>query len=181
MPIFGKYAGLCRAKSGGCGRAAASDGCLSAESTSLSDRVGPYSIVEAVIEFNSSRGGPACPAAGAAFYGGSSVREVSGIIERATVVTLVLATCLSCSRSLCRKARRNIVSRVGPHANISVDTQYGAISVKPGSGNQVVVTATLKSENVEVDQQQNGNRIEIASHLLQGTDQQQGPGRLRSR
>jgi len=34
--------------------------------------------------------------------------------------------------------------------------------------------ATLKSESVEVDQQQNGNRIEIASHLLQGADQQTG-------
>jgi DUF4097 and DUF4098 domain-containing protein YvlB len=52
-----------------------------------------------------------------------------------------------------------------------VDTQYGAISVKPGSDNQVVVTAILKSNNVEVDQQQTGNRIEIASHLLRGTDQ----------
>jgi DUF4097 and DUF4098 domain-containing protein YvlB len=55
-----------------------------------------------------------------------------------------------------------------------VDTQYGAISVKPGSGNQVVVTATLKSDIVEVDNQQNGNRIEIASHLLRGVDQQAG-------
>ena len=43
-----------------------------------------------------------------------------------------------------------------------------------GSGNQVVVTATLKSDNVEVDQQQNGNRIEIASHLLQGANEQAG-------
>jgi DUF4097 and DUF4098 domain-containing protein YvlB len=63
---------------------------------------------------------------------------------------------------------------VSPHANISVDTQYGAISVKPGSNNQVVVTAIIKSDNVEVDQQQNGNRIEIASHLLRGSDQQTG-------
>ena len=55
-----------------------------------------------------------------------------------------------------------------------MDTQYGSISVKPGSDNQVVVTATYKSDNVEVDHQQNGNRIEIASHLLRGTDQQTG-------
>jgi len=38
--------------------------------------------------------------------------------------------------------------------------------VKPGTDNEVVVTATLKSDNVEVDQQQNGNPDEIASHLL---------------
>jgi DUF4097 and DUF4098 domain-containing protein YvlB len=63
---------------------------------------------------------------------------------------------------------------VGPHANISVDTQYGAISVRAGSDNAVVVTATIKSGNVEVDQQQTGNRIEIASHLLQDAVQPAG-------
>ncbi len=63
---------------------------------------------------------------------------------------------------------------VGPNANISVDTQYGAISVRPGSASQVLVRATLKSEKVEVDLQQNGNRIEIASHLLSGADEQTG-------
>ncbi|MGA2352966.1 MAG: DUF4097 family beta strand repeat-containing protein [Terriglobales bacterium] len=60
---------------------------------------------------------------------------------------------------------------VGPNANISVDTQYGAITVHAGASNAVVVTATLKSGDVEVDQQQTGNRIEIASHLLQGAGQ----------
>jgi DUF4097 and DUF4098 domain-containing protein YvlB len=92
-------------------------------------------------------------------------------IQHAAVVTLVLATCLVPSASAAVKEYRYTV---GPHANVSVDTQYGAISVRPGSDNLVVVTATFKSDNVEVDQQQNGNRIEIASHLLRGTDQQTG-------
>ena len=92
-------------------------------------------------------------------------------IQNATVVTLVLATCLSSAFAETKKEYR---FTVGPNANVSVDTQYGAISVKPGSATQVVVTATLKSGNVEVDTQQNGNRIEIASHLLQGADQQMG-------
>jgi len=90
-------------------------------------------------------------------------------IQNATVVTLVLATCLSSAFAETKKEYR---FTVGPNANVSVDTQYGAISVKPGSATQVVVTATLKSGNVEVDKQQNGNRIEIASHLLKGADQQ---------
>ena len=84
---------------------------------------------------------------------------------------MVLATCLSAAFAETKKEYR---FTVGPNANVSVDTQYGAISVKPGSATQVVVTATLKSGNVEVDKQQNGNRIEIASHLLQGADQQMG-------
>lgn len=92
-------------------------------------------------------------------------------IPHATVVTVVLACLASTSIAQSRKEYR---FTVGPHANISVDTQYGAIAVRPGSGNQVVVTATLKSGGVEVDQQQNGNRIEIASHLLLGADQQTG-------
>jgi len=110
----------------------------------------------------------------------ASLREASlqqASIRRATfqktaVVTLVLATCLSTAAF--GETKKEYRFTVGPNANVSVDTQYGAISVKPGSVNQVVVMATLKSGNVEVDKQQNGNRIEIASHLLQGADQQMG-------
>src|SRR6202051_5339052 len=92
--------------------------------------------------------------------------------QNTAVVTLVLATCLSTMAFA--ETKQEYRFTVGPNANISVDTQYGAISVKPGSTTQVVVTATLKSGNVEVDKQQNGNRIQIASHLLQGADQQMG-------
>src|ERR1035438_2743608 len=100
------------------------------------------------------------------------------VVDRAhiyypTVATVVLLTSLL-SAPAAFAAVKEFSYTVGPHANISVDTQYGAISVKPGADNQVVVTAIIKSDNVEVDQQQNGNRIEIASHLLRGSDQQTG-------
>src|SRR5258707_5298042 len=94
------------------------------------------------------------------------------IQHEAAVITLVWVTCLS--GAALAETRKEFSFSVGPKANVSVDTQYGSISVKPGSANQVVVTATLKSDNVEVDKQQNGNRIQIASHLLKGTDQQMG-------
>jgi DUF4097 and DUF4098 domain-containing protein YvlB len=100
----------------------------------------------------------------------ASLQQAS--LQKTTVATLVLASCLA-SAALA-ETKKEYRFTVGANANVSVDTQYGAISVKPGSGNQVVVTATLKSDNVEVDQQQNGNRIEIASHLLRGADQQAG-------
>ena len=93
-------------------------------------------------------------------------------LQQTTVVTLVLATCLA-SAALA-ETKKEYRFTVGTNANVSVDTQYGAISVKPGSSNQVVVTATLKSDKVEVDNLQNGNRVEIASHLLQGANQQNG-------
>jgi len=118
------------------------------------------------------------PAAGAVFFMArlkrarihlTSIQQAG--IQHTAVVTLVLATCLSAAFAETRKEYRYTV---GPNANISVDTQYGAISVKPGSIDQVLVTATLKSGDVEVDEQQTGNRIEIASHLLRGPDQQAG-------
>jgi DUF4097 and DUF4098 domain-containing protein YvlB len=93
-------------------------------------------------------------------------------LRNAAVVTLVLATCLSATAFA--ESKKEYRFTVGPNANVSVDTQYGAISARPGSAGQVVVTATLKSEGVEVDRQQNGNRIEIASHLLPGADEQTG-------
>ncbi|MGO8986820.1 MAG: DUF4097 family beta strand repeat-containing protein [Terriglobales bacterium] len=96
-------------------------------------------------------------------------------IDRTSVVTLVLACSLASSLTAAAfAATKEYRYTVGPHANVSVDTQYGAISIRPGSDNQVVVTAVFKSDNVEVDQQQNGNRIDIASHLLHGTDQPTG-------
>jgi DUF4097 and DUF4098 domain-containing protein YvlB len=101
-----------------------------------------------------------------------AVLQQARIDYTTTVLTVVLVTCLSAA-SLA-ETKKEYSYTVGPKANISVETQYGAISVKPGSGNQVLVTATFKSDNVEVDQQQNGNRIEIASHLLRGKDAQTG-------
>jgi hypothetical protein len=93
-------------------------------------------------------------------------------IQHTTVVTLLLATYLSSAAFA--QTRKNYTFTVGPHANISVDTQVGGISVRPGASDQVLVTAILKSDNVEVDQQQMGNRIEIASHWLPGADDKTG-------
>jgi len=100
----------------------------------------------------------------------ASIQNTS--IRHTTAVTLVLASCLA--PTAFAESKKEYRFTVGPNAIISVDTQYGAISAKPGSGDQVLVTATLKSDNVEVDQQQNGNRIEIASHLLEGANEQTG-------
>ena len=93
-------------------------------------------------------------------------------VQQTIVVTLVLATCLA--SAAIAESRKEYRFDVGPNADISVDTQYGAISVKPGTSTQVVVTAILQTDKTEVDNLQHGNRIEIASHLLPGADQQSG-------
>jgi DUF4097 and DUF4098 domain-containing protein YvlB len=93
-------------------------------------------------------------------------------LPRSQVVTVVLAACLV--SAAIAETRKEYRYTVGANANVSVETQYGAISVKPGTGNEVVVRATLQSDKAEVDNQQIGNRIEIVSHLFHGADQQSG-------
>jgi DUF4097 and DUF4098 domain-containing protein YvlB len=63
---------------------------------------------------------------------------------------------------------------VGAKAGVSVNNPYGSISVKPSTGNVVVINAVLYSDKVEVDHDLTGNRVEIQSHLLSGADAQSG-------
>lgn len=92
-------------------------------------------------------------------------------MQRTTVVGLVLATCLA--SAAIAETRKEFRFTVGPKANISVDTQYGAITVKPGTFNQVIVIAVLQSK-VDVNHSQNGSRIEIESRPLPGSDRESG-------
>lgn len=92
-------------------------------------------------------------------------------VQRTAIIGLVVASCLAAAAA---DTRKEYHFTVGLRANVSVDTEYGSITVKPGSTNQVAVVALLKSDKVEVDSSQNGSRIAIASHLLQGADQQTG-------
>jgi DUF4097 and DUF4098 domain-containing protein YvlB len=93
-------------------------------------------------------------------------------LQRTTVAGLVLATCLASVATA--ESRKEYRFNVGPQANVSVDTQYGSISVKPGIANQVIITAITRSDKVEVDSLQNGNRVEVGSRLRPGADPQSG-------
>lgn len=57
---------------------------------------------------------------------------------------------------------------VGVKSTVSIINQYGPITVRPSTGNFVVVNATTYSDKVEVDQSQMGNRVDVQSHLLPG-------------
>src|SRR5215471_1042590 len=63
---------------------------------------------------------------------------------------------------------------VGPKAGVSVNNPFGSVSVKPSTGNVVIVNAILSSDKVEVDKSMVGNRVEIESHLLPGSDANSG-------
>jgi DUF4097 and DUF4098 domain-containing protein YvlB len=89
------------------------------------------------------------------------------------VAGLMVATCLSAAAVA--QTKKEYRYTVGARPNISVETQYGSISVKPGNANEVVVTATLKSNDVEVDHQQNGNlTLEGADAVVDVRDVQDG-------
>jgi DUF4097 and DUF4098 domain-containing protein YvlB len=81
----------------------------------------------------------------------------------AQLVTVAILATTICASAEVRKEFRYTV---GSRAVVSVTNQYGPISVKPGSANQVVVTAILHSDRAEIDQSQNGNRVDIISHLF---------------
>ena len=63
---------------------------------------------------------------------------------------------------------------VGPRAGLSVNNPYGSVSVRPATGNVIVISAVLSSDKVEVDNALVGNRVEVVSHLLPGADAQSG-------
>jgi DUF4097 and DUF4098 domain-containing protein YvlB len=76
--------------------------------------------------------------------------------------------------TLLAESRKEFHFSVGPRAGISVMNPYGSISVKPSLNNTVTVNAVLHSDKVEVDNNQNGNRVDIQSHLLAGADSDSG-------
>src|SRR5216684_5761418 len=66
--------------------------------------------------------------------------------------------------------RKDLRFKVGKHPMVSVNNQYGPITVKAGAAHQVIVTAVLHSDKVELDQSKSGSRVNLVSHLLPGAD-----------
>src|SRR5271165_3794356 len=76
--------------------------------------------------------------------------------------------------TLIAENRKEYRFNVGSKAGVTVNNPYGSISVKPSTGNAVVINALMQSDKVEVDNSQSGNRIEVQSHLLPGADADSG-------
>jgi DUF4097 and DUF4098 domain-containing protein YvlB len=86
----------------------------------------------------------------------------------------VVAIAVIVAGTLLAESRKEYHFSVGPKAGISVVNPFGSISVKPSLTNTVIVNAILHSDKVEVDNSQNGNRVDIQSHLLAGADAESG-------
>ncbi|HEY3617095.1 MAG TPA: DUF4097 family beta strand repeat-containing protein [Candidatus Sulfotelmatobacter sp.] len=95
------------------------------------------------------------------------------VLSRDRTIQLV-AIGVMLAGTLFAEARKEYRFNVGVKAAVSVSNPYGSISVKPSTGNVVVVNALLYSDKVEVDHNLVGNRVEVQSHLLAGADAQSG-------
>src|ERR1700757_782119 len=93
-------------------------------------------------------------------------------IQLATFSAVLAGTIMS--GTLLAETHKEYRFNVGPRAGVSVNNPYGSGSVKPSTGNIVVINAVLSSDRVEVDNNVVGNRLEIQSHLLAGADAQSG-------
>ncbi len=76
--------------------------------------------------------------------------------------------------TLAAETHKEFRFNVSSKAALSVNNTYGSVSVKPSTGNIVVINAIVASDKVEVDNSLVGNRVEIQSHLLPGADEQSG-------
>jgi Toastrack DUF4097 len=95
----------------------------------------------------------------------SSVRCASKVLTVITIAGVAFAS---------GEIRKEMHFKVGKKPSVSINNPYGPVVVRAGGPHQVVVTAVLHSEKVELDQSKSHNRVDIVSHLLQGADQNTG-------
>ncbi len=94
-------------------------------------------------------------------------------IRHTAVAGVVLVTCLA--SAAIAETRKEFRYTINPKetAIVSVDTQYGGITVKPGPAMHISVVAIVQ-DKAQVDHLQKGNRIEIETQLQKDADKQTG-------
>jgi DUF4097 and DUF4098 domain-containing protein YvlB len=90
--------------------------------------------------------------------------------RKKTVLELVMAMLLVATVFASAETRKEFRFRVHRRASISVTNQFGPVSVKPAPGREVLVTAILHSDKVEIEQSHSSSRVSIVTHLLPGAD-----------
>ena len=91
------------------------------------------------------------------------MRQAWGISMSTRTIKLVVVGAMVAG-TLVAESHKEWHFNVGPKAGVSVNNPYGSISVKPSTNNTVVINAVLHSDKVEVDNRQNGNRVDVQSH-----------------
>ena len=81
---------------------------------------------------------------------------------------LIVAGLITLTTIAVAETKKEYRFEVGAKSKVSIINQFGSVSVKPSTGNSVIVNATTYSDRVEVDHAQSGNRVDVQSHLLSG-------------
>ncbi|HVO60249.1 MAG TPA: DUF4097 family beta strand repeat-containing protein [Terriglobales bacterium] len=90
------------------------------------------------------------------------------MVNRAEVGQILVMLALCAGVFAADQTSKEFKYSAGPKASVFIVNQYGPITVKPSSTNQIVVVATTHSDKAQVDGSQNGNRILVRSQLLNG-------------
>jgi hypothetical protein len=65
------------------------------------------------------------------------------------------------------QTRKEMKFPVGAGASLTITNDFGPVTVHTAAGSQIVAVATLRSEQMEVDQTHSGSRVELLTHALQ--------------
>ncbi len=95
--------------------------------------------------------------------GGKGFMYRSRQAEKLAVVAVLTLTAWAVAET-----KKEYRFNVGVKSTVSILNQYGPVTIRPSTGNFVVVNATTYSDKVEVDHNQSGNRVDVQSHLLPG-------------
>jgi DUF4097 and DUF4098 domain-containing protein YvlB len=74
---------------------------------------------------------------------------------------------LSASVALAADNRKESKYNLAAGGSVAIVNENGPVTVKGGSGRQVMIVTTTHSDKVEVDANQYGNRIDVRTHNLQ--------------
>lgn len=89
-----------------------------------------------------------------------------GSTKNGARMAILIAMCFAVAAFAAEK-KSEFRYNVGAGANVSVVSEFGPVSIKPGPGRQVVITAITRSDKVEVDSTQIGNRVHTVTYFLQ--------------
>ncbi len=65
------------------------------------------------------------------------------------------------------QARKEMKFNVGPGSSLTIIDDFGPVTVHVAPGSQIVATATLRADQMEIDQTHNGSRVELFTHSVQ--------------
>ncbi len=88
--------------------------------------------------------------------------------------TTICCIALFSAAAIAADNRKEFKYTVGSDASINVVNQFGTVTLKPSSGNQVLIVANAHSNKVEADCSQSGNRIDVRTHFLEKANDDEG-------